>query len=116
MSKYRALMPFILAQAKHETGNFTSNLYLKNNNLFGMKLPTRRPTVATKGLMSPEGNYYAAYSSDGESIRDLFLWMDYTKFPTMVKNANEYASELKQRAYFGDSLANYQNALNKFLA
>ena len=115
LSKYRALLPCIVAQAKHETGNFTSNVYLKDNNMFGMKLPEKRPTVATQGMKSPEGNYYAHYTSDAESLRDLFLWMDYVSFPVTVSGPDEYASRLKDKSYYGASLASYQSALKNWL-
>lgn len=36
----------VLAQAKIETGNFTSKIFRENNNMFGMKLPGRRTTTA----------------------------------------------------------------------
>lgn len=122
LSKYRALLPFIEAQAKLETGNFTSKVYLKDNNMFGMKLPVKRPTVATKGLPSPGSeanggapNYYAHYLSDADSLRDLFLWMDYVNFPTTVKDSNQYAVELKNRSYYGADLVSYQKNLDYWL-
>lgn len=79
--------------------------------MFGMKLPVKRPTIATRGLMSPEGNNYAHYQSDADGLRDLFLWMDYVKFPTSVKDSNEYAERLKGKSYFGASLVLYQKNL-----
>src|SRR6478609_10827242 len=109
LSKYRALLPYIIAQAKHETGGFTSSLYQKENNMFGMNFPTVRPTVATKGG-TYEGMTKAHYTSDAESLKDLLLWMDYVKFPVSVKDSDEYASRLKDKSYFGASLASYQSA------
>lgn len=35
----------VLAQAYLETGSFTSNIFLSNNNMFGMKCATRRMTT-----------------------------------------------------------------------
>lgn len=110
-SKYRALLPFILAQAKHETGNFKSGVYKANNNLFGMKHPYKRPSVGERGTLAPDGGHYQKYSGDSESVNDLLLWMEYTKFPTTVKDAEQYALELKGRSYYGDTIENYTKGL-----
>ena len=36
----------VFAQAKLESGNFNSQIFRENNNLFGMKMPWNRPTLA----------------------------------------------------------------------
>lgn len=115
-SKYRALMPYIIAQAKLESGNFSSKVFKTDNNYFGMKLPVKRPTVAAgPGLLSPEGNHYAHYNSESDSVTDLLLWMEYTKFPTVVYNSEVYVSELKSRNYFGSSETSYLKNINYWL-
>jgi len=115
-SKYRALMPYILAQAKHETGNFTSKVFKENKNYFGMKLPRVRPSKAIgPGLMSPEGNNYARYASEIDSLLDLFMWMDYSKFPLAVESSAQYAKELKNRGYYGDTEIAYLRGINNWL-
>lgn len=58
-----------IAQSILETGNFTSNLFKKNNNLFGMKHPRQRSTTS-KG----EVNGHAFYSSWEDSVLDYKLW------------------------------------------
>lgn len=119
MSKYRALLPYIEAQARLETNNFQSNVYKTDHNLFGMKfIPgtnTKRDQVATRGLKSTEGDYYAHYLTDSSSVADLLKWMDYKNFPTSVSGTTEYASELKKRGYYGASIENYIAILNRFI-
>jgi uncharacterized FlgJ-related protein len=61
----------VLAQARLETGNFTSKVFRENNNLFGMKLPRVRNTTAIG-----EQNSHADYSSWMQSIIDYKLWQD----------------------------------------
>lgn len=105
-------MPYVYAQARHESNDFKSRVYLDNHNYFGMKwIDGRRGQVAKKGLLSPDGNFYAHYETDSSSILDLLKWFDYKNFPVSVKDANQYASELKNRNYYGDSVANYERAL-----
>jgi len=118
LSKYRALMPYIVAQAKHETNNFTSNVYLKDHNMFGMKwINGARGQIATKGLKSPDGpdDYYAHFESDSAGVIDLLKLFEAKKFPVSVEDGNEFASELKKRGYFGAPLEAYQNRINYWL-
>lgn len=61
----------VLAQAKIETGNFTSKIFRENNNMFGMKLPERRQTTAVG-----ENHNHAKYTSWVQSIIDYKLWQD----------------------------------------
>ncbi len=55
----------ILAQSKLETSNYESNIFLSNNNLFGMKVATMRPTTALG-----EENGHAYYSNWRQSVID----------------------------------------------
>jgi uncharacterized FlgJ-related protein len=61
----------VLAQAKIETGNFTSVIFIENNNLFGMKLPERRKTTAVG-----ENRNHAKYTSWVQSLLDYKIWQD----------------------------------------
>lgn len=115
-SKYRQLIPFVVAQVRHETNDFKSTVYLIDHNMFGMKwINGARGQVATKGILSPEGNYYAHYEDDAASLADFLKWLDYEKFPTSVADAGQYAQELRKRGYFTASFSEYANALVKWL-
>lgn len=118
-SKYRNLFPYIVAQAKHETGNFLSNVFLQNKNYFGMKLARVRPTVAINGGLNAPKNEgttpYANYKTESDSVVDLLLWFDYTKFPEKVSSSEEYVRELKKRSYFSANEQAYLKAINFFL-
>lgn len=59
----------VLAQAKLETGNFSSKIFLKNNNLFGMKVARTRLTVATG-----ERHGHANYEHWTYSVMDYALY------------------------------------------
>lgn len=56
---------------KLETGHLTSNFYKKNNNLFGMKFPRKRKTLARNN------NGFAKYENWQESIKDFKLWQEW---------------------------------------
>jgi uncharacterized FlgJ-related protein len=112
----------IVAQARHETGNYTSNIFKLNNNLFGMKF-VKQP-LATQGSASPrsEGDFYARYKSVGDSVKDL-IDRNYTITrggitPEQLKNATDsldFATKLKARGYYGDTISNYANGLKSAL-
>lgn len=59
----------ILAQAKLESGNFRSYVFRKNNNMFGMRFPRKRETVAIKDLGG-----YSYYETWMHSIIDIRLY------------------------------------------
>jgi len=119
ISKYRALYPYIIAQAKLETDNFTSPVFLKNKNYFGMKMPERRPTIAISGGSKAPANEgktpYAKYLTESDSVTDLLMWFEYTKFPTSVETVNDYARELKKRGYYGSTEISYVKNLKFWL-
>lgn len=118
-SEFSALENYLIAQAKHETANFTSNVYQKDNNMFGMKKALRRPQNATQGLASPEPEpykYYARFDSDSESLRDMLNWLRFNRFPTQVGSVEEYAELMRSKGFYTDSLANYTNALKRWIS
>lgn len=61
-----------LAQSMLETGNFTSDIFKENNNLFGMKHPSVRSTVS-KG----PNRGHASYNNWQDSVKDYKLWQDF---------------------------------------
>ena len=87
--------PYIVyAQCIVETGNFTSTIMKENNNLFGMKLPERRATLA---LGVKRGHAY--YRNWKESIIDYSLYqMAYMR----GLSEEEYFEKLKQ-SYASDT-------------
>jgi hypothetical protein len=59
----------ILAQAHLESGKFTSGIFAKNNNLFGMRQARLRPTT-NKGSI----NGFAKYDHWRDSVMDYILY------------------------------------------
>lgn len=88
--------PYIaLAQAKIETGNFTSQVFKENHNLFGMKLPRIRTTTAlgTK-------NNHAYYNNWLESVYDYAMYQNYMM--CNIETESEYYCKLGE-SYAEDS-------------
>ena len=105
----------MIAQAIHETGNFTSNVFRNNLNAFGYKRFARSPYQVKDGFKSPEGNNYAAYNDVADSSREVADWIGRrkTKGFATVKTPVEFAKRLKENAYFTDREDVYANALQK---
>lgn len=85
----------LLGQAKQETGHFTSPIFKENNNLFGMKVATRRPTL-NKG----EESGHAYYNNWRESVLDYALYQ--AQYLSDLKTKDEYFAYI-QANYSGDS-------------
>ena len=70
------------AQAILESGHFTSKIAKHNANLFGMRMPTKRETMAIGTKFK-----YAMYYSWQHSVQDYKLWQDqlFKKYPNMSR-------------------------------
>lgn len=85
----------VLAQAKLESGNFKSNIFLENNNLFGMKVARKRPTL-NKG----ENHNHAYYDNWKESVLDYAFYQ--AAFLNSLKTEDAYYAYLSNN-YAEDS-------------
>lgn len=85
----------VLAQAKIESGNYTSKVFRENNNLFGMKEPNLRTTTAlgTK-------NNHAYYTSWISSVYDYAMFQNNRMHG--VDSESEYYAKLAD-GYAADS-------------
>jgi uncharacterized FlgJ-related protein len=115
------LARLIVAQAKHETGNYTSNVFKSNKNLFGYKRYAGSPFQSGDGNMSPEGNNYAQYSSYKNSIQELLAWLRRRQnegklIISQLTSPSIYANALKKSGYYGASESEYYNALKYYLS
>lgn len=95
-----AHVDLVIAQAILETGNFTSPIFMENNNLFGMRVPIHRPHVVIG-----ERRGHAVYAGWRESMEDYALYQawcrrgvsedDYYKLFRHYAEAKTYASKIK---------------------
>lgn len=98
-----------IAQCKHETGNFTSKLFWKNNNLTGMKLPSSRKTTATG-----EQSGHAFYESWVQCVEDYALWQqEFKSYISSCSSEDDYQKVLEHVGYAVDS--KYNQKLNNYV-
>jgi flagellum-specific peptidoglycan hydrolase FlgJ len=87
----------VFAQARLETGNFTSVLCVHYNNLFGMKMPRVRNTTAAGST----DNGYAVYESWYHSVLDMREFQEY--YRAAGRCLQDYFSFLQGIGYAEDS-------------
>jgi hypothetical protein len=73
----------VLAQAIQESNSYKSGIFLENNNLFGMKNSTQRPTTAIG-----ENRGHALYDSWEDSVLDYALYQ--TTYLKDIKTEKNY--------------------------
>jgi hypothetical protein len=74
----------VLAQAKLESNNYNSPLFIKNNNLFGMTEAESRPTTS----IHKKREKYAYYKTYYASIEDYAIWQ--SSILHKIKNEKQY--------------------------
>jgi hypothetical protein len=93
----------ILAQAKLESGNFSSNIFKENHNLFGLKVAKLRCTTALG-----ENLNHSIYKNWQSSVQDRAMWEIqncknihseeeyYQLLDAMYSETNDYSQMLKK--------------------
>jgi hypothetical protein len=117
-------VPEVIAQIRLESGNMSSFLFRRTNNMLGMRFPFRRETTAS-GIFIPsmdtiiKGNqqelkkyakleHYAAYDSWQDAVKDYKLWQE-----SNFKISERYL-EFLGKVYAEDSL--YTKKIRKMTA
>lgn len=86
---------YITAQAAFETANFTSQIYIENQNAFGMKYAGQRLSIGEK-------NGYAEYKDVKTSIDDFSVWYSKKRVLSisLIFTLEQYVDFLKKNDYF----------------
>lgn len=82
-----------------------------------MGFPTVRPAVnmGSTDIGTPGEPIFSVYKSRDQAIKDLLLWMDYTKFPTNIGTIDSFVEALKDRDYFQQDKKEYLEGVKKWL-
>lgn len=116
----------VVAQARFESADYSSNVFKKNFNTSGMKYIGQ--PLATRGTPAPaneqrcgggcDSDYYAKFRSVEDSAKDkisrLYNITMRGVTPQQLKNvtsADEFANLLKKRGYYGAPENQYANGL-----
>jgi len=105
----------VVAQSAFETGGWNiqvpASVYLKNNNLFGMRDAHQRPEDSLNDF---DGDGYANYASESQSIHDFLLWCEYTKMEPPFKSVGQYVNDLLDRHYYEAPLPTYLKGVTTY--
>lgn len=93
---------YAVAVSAFETGGYTSSLFKRANNAFGMRIPTKR-----KSLRTGEDNNYSVYRSVGDSFEDFFIYLDALGYNTDYPTLFSFVSAMKAKRYFEADLQAY---------
>ncbi len=115
------LSQLIIAQAKHETGNFTSGL-TNDNNLFGYSfVPGAKWQLPTPSTITEGGRLNARYAIKQNSVHEMTDWIKRRqsegKFPANLSSINtpeSYALLLKNSGYYQATWSAYANGIRKW--
>jgi|WetSurMetagenome_2_1015567.scaffolds.fasta_scaffold289973_3 uncharacterized FlgJ-related protein len=102
----------VVAQARHETGNYTSKVYIQNKNCFGMRPAHKRTTTR---IQTEKETDYAVYETIENSVHDLAYWFSYNGLPKDYRTVEDYAEAIRSKGYFEASLNEYENGMNAAL-
>lgn len=105
----------LYAQALHESGNFSSNIFQHTNNPWGMKYPTVRPADNDGYWISGNGTKWSKYTDVDQSIRDRILWDEYNNIQPPVTDADimVYLNMIQAKGYAEDP--NYISKVMQFI-
>lgn len=98
---------FVTAQAAHETGNFTSDIFKNNHNLFGMK-------AAGQSLVIGERNGHAVYASLEDSIADYRKYYRRHNYLSYYETPESFVEALKKASYFEADQETYKKGVRFF--
>lgn len=102
----------VLAQAILESNHFRSNVFLKYNNLFGMKIPSKRPSLRIHAKSYT--TTYSSYKSWKESVIDYALYQ--STFIFNIKSEEEYLNYISKNYTNAKHNKAYKNKLQKIMA
>lgn len=101
-----------LAQAMHETNDFTSPVFIRNNNLFGMKVAVKR---TFDGLGDVDGDNFQNYKDIKQSASDHRLYLESVGLNKDYKSPESYLFLLKKKGYYEDEQYNYARGVKSRL-
>lgn len=116
-----AVARIIAAQARHETGNYTSRVFKADNNAFGYKFVGQSNAVpGTKAPANEGPTPYARYKSVQDSVIEMVNWLKRRQREGKLKIAElttpeKYAAALKQSGYYGAPESLYATAVARHL-
>lgn len=112
-----------VAQSAHETGGWTSNFFVNNNNAFGYScVPGAKWQNGCSVGSADNGIKVGNYDSIEDSAQELVDWIyrriNDGEFPSdldSITTSDQYSKLLKNAGYYGDTYQNYATDVKKWI-
>lgn len=110
------LAKFIVAQAGHETGNFTSDAFKRNNNIAGYK-PYPTSLWQVYPIPATANQKYGYFPSIENSAYEVADWLGRRQAAfEQVNTVADYAVALRNTNYYTDTVGNYTSGLGFYFS
>lgn len=117
-SQVEVLTSLAVAQARFESADFSSHIFLQDNNCIGYNYFSGSIWQVGKGGNKPGsegGGAYARYESIEDCARELADWIHRRRSVFQgVYDCASYAAALKQQGYYADSVTVYTQGLELY--
>lgn len=105
----------LIAQSKHESGNYRNSLSRLHKNIFSRHYE-KIDTLSLGAGGSAEGhNRFARYKSIKDATNSQYAYLKRRGYTFSWNTPREFAIELKNKRYYEDSIDNYSRALSKLI-
>jgi hypothetical protein len=108
------VVELLVAQSKHESGNYTNSL-TKYNNLFGRHHHKTDKYSLGAGARAEGHSRFARYATIEDAVLSQLDYLHRKEYSFKWSSAYQYAIELKRKKYYEAPVKVYTNSLNKFL-
>lgn len=105
----------MVAQSKHESGDYKNSLTRKHNNVFARHWDKRDTLSLGSGGKAEGHSRFARYESVEKATLSQLAYFKRKGYSMKWASAEEFAKELKSKHYYEDSTRNYVNALRRHL-
>lgn len=107
------IVRLLVAQAKHESGNFKNKL-TKYNNVFARHYSKFDTLALGPGAEAEGHSNFAKYKSIEDATISQYLYLKRKKYSFNWKTPYQYAVELKAKKYYTAPVKEYSTSLTKY--
>jgi len=109
------VIELLIAQSKHESGNYKNNL-TKYHNVFARHYHKSDTMAVSAGARAEGHSNFAIYPSVKNATISQINYLKRKGYSFKWKNPNQYALELKSKGYYEAPVEQYSAALNSYIA
>lgn len=108
------VVELLVAQSKHESGNYKNNL-AKYHNVFARHYHKIDTFAISKGARAEGHSNFAIYPSLKNATLSQLSYLKRKNYSFKWKSTREFALELKSKAYYEATVDDYVAALNSYM-